>query len=130
MSTGCRDLFDFLAEHPLPTAVITRNSRESLTTVLRRHELRFDLHLSREDGEPKPSPQALLHSCKTLNISPTDAWMVGDGRYDVEAGNAAGIATIWLSVGRERHFEAVPTKTIIDLHELRLLLQRLLLSGV
>jgi phosphoglycolate phosphatase-like HAD superfamily hydrolase len=103
--------------------VITRNSRRSLTTVLDRHDLRFDVAISREDGEPKPSPQTLLSSCRQLGVSPADAWMIGDGRYDIEAGNAAGIATVWLSGGRQRSFGAEPTRTITDLHELRLLLQ-------
>jgi HAD superfamily hydrolase (TIGR01549 family) len=124
LNDGCRELFEFLRSHRLPTAVITRNSRTSLTTVMQRHGLRFDLLLSREDSEPKPSPQALLLSCQRLNVSPADVWMIGDGRYDIEAGNAAGIATIWLSGGRQRHFDAMPTKTISDLHELRLLLRK------
>ena len=90
--------------------------------MLQRHDLRFDYLISREDAEPKPSPQSLLLSCRQLRVEPADVWMIGDGRYDIEAGNAAGIATVWLSGGRERPFAAEPTKVISDLHELRLLL--------
>ena len=50
--------------------------------------------------------------------------MVGDGRYDVEAGLAAGIRTVWVSLGRSpRPFAAEPWRTVADLPELTDLLR-------
>ena len=33
--------------------------------------------------------------------------MIGDGQYDVQAGHAAGMRTIWLSHGQPRDFAAI-----------------------
>jgi phosphoglycolate phosphatase-like HAD superfamily hydrolase len=53
--------------------------------------------------------------------------MVGDGQYDVEAGAAAGVRTVWVSHGRERPFRAEPWRTVSDLCELQTLLAQALL---
>jgi FMN phosphatase YigB (HAD superfamily) len=50
--------------------------------------------------------------------------MIGDGRYDIEAGIAAGVRTVWISHGRERFFEAEPWRNVRDLMELRALLEQ------
>ena len=55
-------------------------------------------------------------------MSPADVWMVGDGPYDVEAAIAAGVPSIWLSLGRPRLFSAEPSWTISSLGELQTLL--------
>ncbi len=47
----------------------------------------------------KPDPAPLLHVCKILNISPTQAIMIGDSINDIVAGKNAGIDTIGLSYG-------------------------------
>jgi FMN phosphatase YigB (HAD superfamily) len=50
--------------------------------------------------------------------------MVGDGQYDVEAGLAAGVRTVWVSHGRPQAFDARPWRTAADLCELQMLLQQ------
>lgn len=47
----------------------------------------------------KPDPAQLLHVCKTLNVAPTQALMIGDSINDILAGQNAGIDTIGLSYG-------------------------------
>jgi HAD superfamily hydrolase (TIGR01509 family) len=124
LNSGCRELFEWLDEHRVRVALITRNSARSVTTVIERHGLRIDLILTRADAPPKPSPDALHLACKRLQVSGSDAWMVGDGQYDVEAGLAAGIRTVWVSHRRRpRPFDAIPWKTVEDLHELQALLR-------
>jgi FMN phosphatase YigB (HAD superfamily) len=49
--------------------------------------------------------------------------MIGDGQFDVEAGLAAGMKTVWLSHGRTRPFAAEPWRTVRDLHELATMLR-------
>jgi FMN phosphatase YigB (HAD superfamily) len=56
-----------------------------------------------------------------VNIA--EAWMIGDGQYDIEAGVAAGCRTVWLSHGRQKFFAAEPWRTVDDLHELASLLK-------
>jgi FMN phosphatase YigB (HAD superfamily) len=50
--------------------------------------------------------------------------MIGDGRYDIEAGVVAGVRTVWISHGKERLFPSEPWRTVSDLIELRLLLSK------
>lgn len=116
LNDGCREVLAWLYERRVPTALVTRNSRASVRTVLDRHGLRFDLLVSREDGPPKPHPEPVSRCCRAFGLSAAEAWMVGDGSHDVEAGNAAGTPTVWVSHGRMRAFEAQPWREVDDLH--------------
>ena len=123
LNGGCGELLDWLAGRGIPVALITRNSRASVETVIERHGLRVDYIVTRADARPKPHPEALHRACDRLGVAPGDAWMVGDGQYDVEAGLAAGVPTVWISHGERRPFVAVPWKTVANLHELAELLR-------
>lgn len=48
---------------------------------------------------PKPHPAPLLHAAQALGIAPASCVYVGDDLRDVEAGNAAGMATIVAGYG-------------------------------
>ena len=126
LNEGCRDLLDWLAKRGVRTALITRNSRTSVLTVLGRHGLALDVLITREDAAPKPDPKPLWLACERLGVPPTETWMVGDGQYDVEAGAAAGIRTVWVSHGRQQDFDTRPWRTVSDLCELQLLLAQAL----
>jgi HAD superfamily hydrolase (TIGR01509 family) len=125
LNQGCRELLQLLAEWKIRTALITRNSRRSATTVLSRHGLRLDVLITREDGPFKPNPAPLLLACEKLGATPAEAWMIGDGQYDVEAGIAAGIRTVWISHRKSRPFAAEPWKTAADLPYVEKLLRSL-----
>ncbi len=125
LNEGCHQLLQLLAEWKIPTALITRNSRRSATTVLSRHGLMLDILITREDGPFKPSPAPLLLACEKLGAEPAEAWMIGDGQYDVEAGIAAGIKTVWISHNKPRPFAAEPWKTVRDLMQLEKFLRSL-----
>lgn len=43
---------------------------------------------------PKPHPAPLLEAAKRLDVAPGRCWYVGDDLRDIEAGRAAGMATI------------------------------------
>lgn len=118
LNPGCRELLQWLQGRRIATALITRNSRQSAATVLQRHQLAIDVLITREVGAFKPSPLPLRLACERLGGSDGRAWMVGDGQYDVEAGNAAGIRTVWISHGKSRPFTAEPCLTLRDLQEL------------
>jgi HAD superfamily hydrolase (TIGR01509 family) len=124
LNDGCHSVLEWVRSRGIGTALITRNSRTSVETVVGRHGLKLDFIVSREDAAPKPDPHPLRLACARLGVSADEAWMVGDGQYDVEAGLAAGIATVWLSHGRPRGFAAVPWKTVGDLCGLQRLLEQ------
>lgn len=124
LNPGCRELLAWLHDRRILTALITRNSRLSMETVLRRHNLCLDVLVTREEPPYKPDPHPLKLACQKLNVAITDAWMVGDGWYDVQAGLAAGIRTVWLSHGKQRPFEHQPWRESRDLIELLNMLQK------
>jgi HAD superfamily hydrolase (TIGR01509 family) len=124
LNTGCRDLLDWLAAEKIPVALVTRNSRQSADTVIRRHALQITVRITRNDGPFKPSPAPLHLACRQLGIESADAWMVGDGQYDVESAAAAAIRSIWISHGKPRHFDAEPWMTVPNLTELMGILKR------
>ena len=122
LNPGCRELLTWLDAVAMPTALVTRNTRRSVDIVFRRHGLNFDVTVTREDGKFKPDPAPLYLACDRLHVSPADAWMVGDGYHDIEAGVAAGMAaTVWVAHGeRHRPFAAEPSfavDTLPQLHE-------------
>ena len=123
LNPGCLELLNWINNRGWPTALITRNSRLSVQMVLQRHGLSFDTLVTREDSKYKPDPAPLRCACERLKVNIAEAWMIGDGQYDVEAGVAAGCRTVWVSHGRQKFFAAEPWRTVNDLHELASLLK-------
>jgi len=97
------DVVETLKElSPFKKAVIS-NKRESLSiAVLRELGLLqyFDLVLGSDSvSEKKPSPKPLLKVMEILSCRPSDAVIVGDSNFDIEAGRAAGILTCAVTYG-------------------------------
>ncbi len=122
LNSGCDRLLEWVRSHRLKSALITRNRLVNVQTVLARHDLQFDVVISREDGQFKPHPQPLYTACKRLGVSHDEAWMIGDAVFDVRAGRAAGIKTVWISHRQPRDFAEEPWRTVNDLGELLTLL--------
>ena len=54
----------------------------------------FDLWVCPEDvSNPKPHPEPVWAALKGLGVERDEAIFVGDSPHDIEAGNAAGVAT-------------------------------------
>jgi HAD superfamily hydrolase (TIGR01549 family) len=123
LNPGCLELLGWLAERKIGAGLVTRNSRDCAQTIIRRHRLTLDVVITREDCPYKPDPAPLRLACQRLGVPGELTWMVGDGLYDIQAGLAAGIPTVWLSHGRQRDFDAQPWRVVTDLHELGQLLR-------
>jgi HAD superfamily hydrolase (TIGR01509 family) len=118
LNPGCRELLGWLDRIGMPVALVTRNTRRSVSTVLRRHGLSIDVCVTREDGKFKPDPAPLFLACGRLGVDPAGAWMVGDGYHDIDAGVAAGMVTVWVSHRQPKPFTAQPTVTVDGLPQL------------
>src|SRR5450432_1142011 len=115
LNFGCEELIQWIDQQQIPIALITRNSRRSADIVVARHGLKIDVLVTRDDGMFKPDPTPLLFACERLNVDANHAWMIGDGQYDIEAGAAAKMKTIWISHERTREFNTQPWRTVRDL---------------
>jgi HAD superfamily hydrolase (TIGR01509 family) len=119
LNPGCEELIEWLISRHVKLAVVTRNTLKSASTVFTRHRIAIDTLITRDDGVFKPAPDPLLLACRRLEVSPADTWMIGDGQYDVEAGHAAGMRTIWLNHGQPREFAVEPDVVVRDLLDFR-----------
>lgn len=82
--------------------VITRNSRRSVELVAKKYGFSFDFIISREDCEPKPSPEPLKIALTKFNVKPSKALMVGDFLFDLLAGKTAGVKTALIITEKNR----------------------------
>jgi HAD superfamily hydrolase (TIGR01549 family) len=90
---GAHDVLAALRERRVTVGLLTRNSRQSVATVLNKHGLVFDFIRTREDGALKPSAEPVLAICRALGAAPEHTLTVGDFLFDIQAGAAAGTRT-------------------------------------
>ncbi len=93
---GVVEFFAWLDDRRIPRAIVTRNSRKSVTIVRERLGIAVDAVVTREDAAPKPSPEPILVACRRLGIAPAEGIFVGDYEFDMLAGRRAGVTTVLL----------------------------------
>lgn len=108
LNDGAREVLDFVVRKGKKTALLTRNSRRSVDTVLRKHDLKFDCVVSREDAKPKPSPDPILLIGRELGIESKHLLVIGDYKFDILCGQAAGTKTALLYNNHEYDMDVVP----------------------
>ncbi|WP_313161411.1 HAD family hydrolase [Stenotrophomonas sp.] len=78
--------------------ILTRNARVLAEVTLQAIGLGdafgVDDIIGRDEAEPKPSPAGLLHFVRRWQVDPAQVVMVGDYRFDLECGRAAGTRTL------------------------------------
>ena len=114
------DVLGALGTRDVRTGLVTRNSRRSALRVLGKHGITFSRVVTREDGPVKPRPEPLWMICESLGIPPEESLMVGDFKFDVVAGRAAGMRTALLTNGGATRFlpEAPPDHVLSRLIDL------------
>jgi HAD superfamily hydrolase (TIGR01509 family) len=91
---GAKELLAALRRRSINMAVLTRNSGVSVEAACRRHGLEFDAVSTRETHRPKPAPDGVRHLMKLFGAEAGETVVVGDYRFDIEAGRDAGVRTI------------------------------------
>jgi HAD superfamily hydrolase (TIGR01509 family) len=85
--------------------IITRNSFPSVRLALERFETvrlhDFAAVITRDDSLPKPHPHGVHKACERMGLAISELMVVGDFRFDVMAGKAAGACTVLLTNGRQ-----------------------------
>ena len=123
LNPGVRELLELLRKRGIRTAILTRNDRASVEIVLARHSLAFDAVVTADDRlPPKPSPEPVRHIAASFGVDPRETWVVGDFRYDIESGRAAGATTVFLRTSHSDDGGAGADYSIDRLDELTVLL--------
>ena len=120
---GAEELLAWLRSRGVEVAVLTRNSRASVEHAVRRHGLAFDATVAREDNKPKPNPAGVHHLMETCGADAAGTVVVGDFRFDIEAGAGAGVRTIAL-VAEPTDWSAEATWQAATLDDVRAILER------
>lgn len=74
--------------------------------------------VGRDEAAAKPDPAGLALLLSAWRADPDDAVMVGDFIHDLDAGRAAGVATIYLDWERSSRWSAHADLTLHDLESL------------
>ena len=98
---GVREVLVALDQRNILQALVTRNSRRIAEATLERFSLRFDPIVAREDAAPKPDPEAIEKILALWSFKPDQVAIVGDFRFDIEAGHRAGVRTVLFTGGRD-----------------------------
>jgi HAD superfamily hydrolase (TIGR01549 family) len=115
LNAGAREVLEHLAGRSIPLAVLTRNSRRSTEIVFRKHGLRVEVCLTRDDAPAKPRPEPLWMICERFGVPPADALMVGDFKFDIQAGRNAGTRTALLTHGkRPAYLSEIPPDHLLE----------------
>jgi len=119
---GARKLVQLLDKRKCRLGILTRNSREIALLTLEHiglaayfgHEAVF----GRDEALPKPDPDGIRRLARLWGATPRDLVMVGDYLYDLQAGQAAGAATIHVHGCLERRWPEWTDICVVSLQEL------------
>jgi HAD superfamily hydrolase (TIGR01509 family) len=100
---GVLELLAEVRRRGLQQAVATRNSRNNALATLRRLNFEIELVLTRDCGPIKPDPWPVLHACQLWGAQPAEVAVIGDFRFDIECGRAAGAKTVLLTHATDPH---------------------------
>lgn len=95
---GIKELLGSLVQSGCHLGVLTRNKRDVALHCLEKmgvhHLFSNAAVLGRDEAIAKPDPEGINILLGLWRAEPGDAVMVGDFRYDLEVGRAAGLATV------------------------------------
>jgi HAD superfamily hydrolase (TIGR01509 family) len=117
---GVLELLLELKEKNIHSALLTNNSSLSAQTVTQKHQIAFDLMISRDTASAmKPHPDMLHQALKHFELETHNAIMVGDTRHDVGAARAAGLRCYLISEPWNLELEDDNTRRVNGISELR-----------
>lgn len=101
---GVIEFLRHLDERGIPSAVLTRNSRESALRTLHRWDLSFSQIVTREDAPPKPDPAGVRLIAARWGLPSHQLVVIGDYLFDLQAGRRAGARSVLFAPGDDPDF--------------------------
>ncbi|MGA1600588.1 MAG: HAD family hydrolase [bacterium] len=121
---GVYELLEALRERGCQMGILTLNSRENAWITLKC--LGLDAYFAPGTvlgrwclPNPKPAPDGVRHLLESWDASTRDAVMVGDYRWDLETGRAAGVTTIHVDLSGTHPWPELADHCFSSLGQLR-----------
>ena len=105
LNPGIDELLELVKRRGMKTAIVTRNSQDSVGIILEKFHLQIECIVTREAAPPKPSKEPVLRACECMGLNPYEVALLGDYEFDMLAGKRAGVATILLRSSKESSSE-------------------------
>ncbi len=97
LNPGAKQTLSALRKAGIHIGVLTRNKRSNALAIARKHGLKFDAIVDREDGPVKPDAFGVLRICKQFDVKPLETLVVGDYLFDILSAKAAGAVAVLLA---------------------------------
>lgn len=97
LNPGAKSTLSALREAGIYVGILTRNRRSNALAIARKHGLRFDAVVGREDGPVKPDAFGVLRICQQLQVKPDESLLVGDYLFDLLSAKAAHAVAVLLA---------------------------------
>lgn len=97
LNIGAKQTLAALREAGIHIGILTRNKRINALAIARKHGLKFDAIVDREDGPAKPDAFGVLRLCQQFDVKPREALLVGDYLFDLQCAKAAGAFAVLLA---------------------------------
>ncbi len=105
LNSGARRTLNTLRESGIHIGILTRNRRTNAIAIEKKHGLKFDAIVGREDGPVKPDAFGVLHLCRLFGVEPHESMVVGDYLFDLQCAKAGGaLAVLLKNHGRAEEF--------------------------
>jgi len=97
LNAGAGQTLSALRAAGIHVGVLTRNKRGNALAIARKHKLKFDAVVGREDGPVKPDAFGVLRLCRQFGVEPAETLLVGDYLFDLLCARAAGAIAVLLA---------------------------------
>jgi len=97
LNVGTRETLSALRGAGIHIGILTRNKTTNAQAIARKHNLKFDAVIGREDGPVKPDAFGVLRICEQFGVKPAETLLVGDYLFDLLCAKAAGAVAVLLT---------------------------------
>jgi len=97
LNAGAKQTLTALRAAGIHIGVLTRNRRSNAIAIARKHKLKFDAVVGREEGPVKPDTFGVLRLCEQFGVKPEETMLVGDYLFDLLCAKAAGAVAVLLT---------------------------------
>ena len=97
LNNGARETLSTLRASGIHIGILTRNKRDNAYAIARKHDLKFDAVIGREEGPVKPDAFGVLQLCRQFGVEPAEAMLVGDYLFDLLCAKTAGACAVLLA---------------------------------